>query len=139
MTLGLFAATVIPDAFGLKAFDDVAAGVALTLFLASLPIWFYGFGLAVVRSSRGDDIGVGGLYFLSGSAPTDVRRWLLGALGISVVLAFGTAWANPFAVLEPMLPLALVGLWAARHGEFPVRTDVRAPVSRARLQQGGGR
>jgi hypothetical protein len=100
-------------------------------------IWFYAFGLAVVRSARGDDIGVGGLFFLFGSAPSDVRRWLFGALGISVVLAFATVVGNAYAALEPMFPLALVGLWGARHGTFPPRVDTPrasakgAPVKRA--------
>ena len=140
VTLGLFAATIVPDAAGLHALDGVAAGVALVLFLAALVIWCYAFGLAIVRSARGDDIGVGGLFFLAGSAPADVRRRLFAALGVSVVLAFATVWANAYAALEPMLPLALVGLWGARHGTFPAR-DVRpaVPAHRARPQGGGAR
>ena len=58
-----------------------------------------------------------------------MRRWLFGALGLSVVVAFATAWANAFAVLEPMLPLALIGLWSSRHGTFPAR-DVAVRVRR---------
>ncbi len=141
-TLGLFVVTVVPDAFGLHALDGVASGVALTLFLVSLPIWLYAFGLAVVRSGRGDDIGVGSLFFLVGSAPSDVRRWLFGALGLSIVVALATAWANAFAALEPMLPLALVGLWSARHGTFPARDlTVRVPATarRTTTPNGGGR
>jgi hypothetical protein len=112
------------------------------LFLISLPIWLYGFGLAVVRSARGDEIGVASLFFLAGSAPSDVRRWLFGALGLSLVVAFATAWANAFAVLEPMLPLALVGLWGARHGTFPPRDlAVRVPATapRTAAPRGGAR
>ena len=67
-----------------------------------------------------------------------MRRRLLGALGVSVVLALATAWANPFAVLEPMLPLALVGLWGARYGDVPARADV-ARGAPARPQPGGAR
>ena len=141
-TLALFVVTVVPDALGGHAFDGVSSGVALTLFLISLPIWLYAFGLAVVRSARGDDIAVGSLFFLMGSAPRDVRRRLLGALGLSVVVACATAWANAFAVLEPMLPLALLGLWGARHGTFPARdVAVRVPTNarRTTAHPGSGR
>jgi hypothetical protein len=121
VTLGLFVVTVVPDAAGLHAFDGLASVVALGLFLVSLPIWCYAFGLAVVRSARGDDVTVGNLFFLAGSAPDDVRRPLLAVVAVSVVVAAATAWANPFAALEPMLPLALLPLWGARHGTFPAR------------------
>jgi len=121
VTLGLFVVTIVPDAAGLHAFDGLASVVALGLFLVSLPIWCYAFGLAVVRSARGDDVNVGNLFFLAGSAPDDVRRPLLAVVAVSVVVAAATAWANAFAVLEPMLPLALLPLWGARHGTFPAR------------------
>jgi hypothetical protein len=121
VTLGAFVVTIVPDAAGLHAFDGVAAIVALALFLASLPIWCYAFGLAVVRNARGDDVTVGNLFFLIGSAPDDVRRRLLTVVGISVLVAAGTAWANAFAALEPMMPLALLPLWGALHGTFPAR------------------
>ena len=138
VTLGLFAVTMIPDAAGLHSLDDLAVGVALTLFLAALVIWCYAFGVAVVRSARGDDIGVGSLFFLIGSAPSDVRRWLFGALAVSVVLAFATAFANAYAILEPMLPLALVGLWSARHGTFPPRdVALRTPATAQRVRAQG--
>jgi hypothetical protein len=122
ITLGVFVVTIVPDAAGLHAFDELASVTALGLFLASLPIWFYAFGLAVVRSSRGDDVTVPNLFFLTGSAPNEVRRPLLVVVGISVVIAAATAWANAFSVLEPMLPLAFLPLWGARHGTFPART-----------------
>jgi hypothetical protein len=143
VTLGLFAATIIPNAAGLDALDAIADIVALSLFLAALVIWTYAFGVAVVRSARGDDIGVGSLFFLQGSAPRDVRRHLFVVLGISVVLGFTTALANPFAALEPMFPLALMGLWSARYGTFPARTDMQRASSssapKTRPQPGGAR
>ena len=97
--------------------------MSATLFLISLPVWIYAFGLAVVRSGRGDDIAVSSLFFLSGSAPDSVRRSLLGAAAASVLLAAITCFANPAAVLVPMLPLGLAGLWGARYGTFPARSD----------------
>jgi len=142
VALAVFAAVVVPDVLGLHALDGAAVGVSLALFLSALVIWMYAFGLAVVRSARGDDIGVGGLFFLFGSAPSDVRRWLFGALAVSVVVAFASAAGNAYAALEPMFPLALVGLWGARHGVFPARDFTgRAPSAGrpARAQPGGTR
>jgi len=141
-TFALFVVTIVPDALGVNAFDDLSADVALALFLVSLPIWFYAFGVAVVRSARGDDVSVGSLFFLPGSAPSDVRRWMIAAFVASLVVAAATAFANPFAVLEPVLPLALMGLWSARYGTFPAR-DLAAETGptkpRPRAQAGGAR
>ena len=142
VTFALFFVTMVPDAVGVSAFDDLAAIVALALFLVSVPIWLYAFGLAVVRSARGDDVGVGSLFFLNRSAPPDVRKWMIGSLVASIVLAAATAWANPFAVLEPILPLALMGLWSAKYGTFPARdmaAEARGKVARPRAQPGGAR
>jgi hypothetical protein len=117
----VFALVAIPDALGVDALDTTAATVSLVLFLASLPLWLYSFGLVLVRSTRGDDIAVGSWVFLAPSAPKDVRRHLLGATAVCVVVAFATAWANPFSVLVPMLHLGFAALWGARHGTYPAR------------------
>ena len=121
VTIAIFAAAVIPDALGFHPLDNVAVGVCLTLFLGSLPVWLYAYGLAVTRTARGDDITVSSLFFLSQSAPREVQRQLFGALALSLVVAAATFFANPFSVLVPMLPLGLAGLWGARHGVFPPR------------------
>ena len=138
-SLGVFAVTIIPDVAGWHWLDGAAAGVSLTLFLLGLVVWLYAFGLAVVRSARGDEIGVGSLFFLVGSAPSDVRRWLFGALAVSVVLGFAAAAGNAFAALEPMFQLALIGLWSARYGTFPARTDINRAPSKPRAQPGRAR
>lgn len=109
------------EALGAHAVDDATVAISLTLFLASLGVWTYAFGLAVLRSARGDEIGVSSLFFLAGSAPGDVRRHLLGATAVSVIVALATMFTSPYVVLVPMLPLGLAGLWAARHGTFPPR------------------
>ncbi len=137
--VAIFGVTALLDAAGVDALDGVAAGVALGLFLCSLPVWVYGFGLALVRSARGDEIGVGGLFFLSGSAPTSVRRHLLGALAVSVLIAAVTAAADPFGVLVPMLPLGLAGLWGARYGVYPPRPEPSASRGSGRTVPKGGR
>jgi hypothetical protein len=79
----------------------------------------------LVRSTRGDDIAVASWVFLTPSAPKEIRRHLLGATGVCVVLALATGWANPFGVLVPMLQLGCAALWGARHGVYPAR---RAPA-----------
>jgi hypothetical protein len=125
-TTVVFAAIVLPVALGATALEDIAIAVSLALFAASLVVWAYAFGLAVVRSARGDDITVPALFFLSsGAAPTAVRRHLLGSLAVSVVVAVATVKANPFSALVPMLALGLAGLWSARHGTFPPRRTAR--------------
>jgi hypothetical protein len=117
----LFLVTAVPAAAGIDAFDGVAVGVALALFFVSLVIWAWAFALAVGRSARGDDIVVANLFGTIGGAPKRVRVQLFGALGVCVLIAIGTAAANPFGVLVPMLPLGFAGLWAARYGTFPPR------------------
>lgn len=120
-TLAVFAVIAIADALGLHALNTPATVVSLVLFLASLPIWLYSFGVALVRSARGDDIAVASWVFLTPSAPKDVRRHLLGATGACIAVALATAWANPFSVLVPMLQLGFAALWGARHGVYPAR------------------
>jgi hypothetical protein len=117
----LFAATALPVALGVTALDDLAAATALGLFVVSLGVWLAAFGLGIARSARGDDVVVASLFFLQGSAPKLVRVHLFGSVGVSVVIAAATAATDPFGVLVPMLPLALAGLWGARHGVFPPR------------------
>ena len=137
-TLAVFAIVAILNAVGLHALNDAATVVSVVLFLASLPIWIYAFGLALVRSARGDDIAVGSWVFLTPSAPAEVRRHLLGATAASIVVAAATAWADPFGVLVPMLPLGCAALWGARHGVYPPRRE-RAVAKAARpVRTGGG-
>jgi len=99
--------------------------VDLALFAAGCGAFLWAFALAVGRS-RHEAIGVGGLYFLAGCAPQGVRRYLMGALAVQVVVAFTAASLRPFtavafAILVPMFGLGLAGLWAARHGMFDPR------------------
>jgi hypothetical protein len=125
-----YAVIAVPNLF-IAALDNVVIAVAVAMFLVSLPIWIYAYGLAVTRTARGDDIAVSSLFFLNHSAPKLVQRQLLGAVGASVVVAAVTAVANPFGWLVPMLPLGLAGLWGARHGVYPPRPE--------RTKKSGGR
>jgi len=69
-----------------------------------------------------------GLFWLSGSTPTPVRRALLGLFWVQVVVAIVAAIAQSdtvmaFGVLVPTFGLGLAGLWAARSGTFPPRAS----------------
>lgn len=113
-------ATLLPDEAARPA--AVVDGV---LFAVGVVAFLWAYGIAVSRS-RTDAIGIGGLFFLSGSAPKVVRVRLLTALAVQVVAAIVSASIRPytavaFGILVPMFGLGLAGLWGARHGEFPAR------------------
>jgi hypothetical protein len=129
-TLAVFAVVAILDAVGVHALNTPATILSVTLFLASLPIWIYAFGLVLVRSTRGDDIAVASWVFLIPSAPKEQRRHLLGATAACIVIALATGWANPFGVLVPMLQLGFAALWGARHGVYPARPPARPAANR---------
>lgn len=120
----LFAATATAAWAGVDAFDDPSIAVALGEFALGLAVWAYAFGKAMARSAAGDDVTLSGLFFLVG-APTPVQVQLLGSLAVSVAFAALTASAEPFGVMQPVLPLALAGAWGARHGRYRPRRDVR--------------
>ena len=112
-----------------EALEPVAVVVDVLLFVAGLVLFVAAYARAVSRS-RTEAIAVTTLYFLAGSAPPDVRRSLLGALAVQVVVALATAIARPYTILAagtlvPLYGLALCGLWAARHGTFPPREESR--------------
>jgi tetrahydromethanopterin S-methyltransferase subunit C len=97
------------------------------LFLAGCALFMIDLVLAAARS-RDDAMGIGGLFFLAGSAPRGVQRHLLGSLAVQVVVAVGAAALDPFTplafgTLVPTIGLAFCGLWAVRHGLFPARTS----------------
>ena len=120
----LFAVTAV----GATMWSDLrlpAAVVALTLFAIGCVVFLVAFAIAVARSTT-DAIGIGGLYFLAGSAPPGVRRSLMGALAVQVAVALVTASIRiftslAFGVLVPIFGLGQAGLWAARYGRFDRR------------------
>lgn len=103
----------------------VAAGVALALFAAGTVVFL----IALVRMaqrSREDELSIGGVFLLQGSAPSSVRRHLLGAWTVQIGAAFAAAGIRPFTalafgVLAPVYGIGLAGLWGATHGEFGSR------------------
>ena len=116
----LFAATTLPAAGGVGAFQVPASVISLVLFLVSIPLSLLALARAAVRTARQEDrIGVGSLFFLQGSAPRPVRLLLLGSLALSVVVSVVVAAREPFGILQPVFPLSLAAQWAARYGTFP--------------------
>ncbi|MGI8663722.1 MAG: hypothetical protein ACR2LQ_10990 [Acidimicrobiales bacterium] len=114
-------ATIAPDGFG-----GVVAAIALVLAAIGVVAFVWSYVVAIGRS-RVDEIGIGGLYFLAGSAPKVVRIRLLGTLALEVVVAIASSSIRPFTsvafgVLVPLFGLGLTGLWGARHGTFSPRS-----------------
>lgn len=117
--------------------QGASIAVSLAFFVLGLLVWMYAFGKAVARSTR-DEITLTGLFFLQRTAPRPVQVQMLSSLLVALGAAALSASAQPFAVMEPVLPLALCGLWGARHGRFGPRRQPPPRPSRAR-RQGGAR
>ena len=130
LTVTAVAGAVDPDHFAV-----VAVAVALVLFALGVVAFAWAYVVAIGRS-RTDLIGMGGLFFLAGSAPRPVQRQLLASFVIQIVVGVATASAwfvapdhfaestvNPlaFGLMAPMYGLGLMGLWGARYGTFPPR------------------
>lgn len=124
-------ASVLTDAM-----RAVGVVVALVLFALGTLAFLVAYARAVNRS-RTEELSVNGIYFLvGGCAPMRVRWHLMGALGVQVVAAFATASVRPFTavafgILVPMYGLGIAGLWAATHGTFPRRRNLKPKASKA--------
>lgn len=112
----------------------VAVAVAGAAFVAGSAFYLAGYARAVQRSRR-DEISMAALTFLAGdTAPASVRRQLLGATALQVVVAVATAAARPFStlafgILAPVLGIGVQTFWASRFGTFP-RREVAPPRTR---------
>jgi hypothetical protein len=112
--------TIFPDTFA-----TATAAVAGVLFVIGCIVFLYAYARAVSRS-RTDLIGIGGLYFLSGTAPKRVRFRLLLSFAVEIVAATASSSIRPFTpmafgFLVPVFGLGMCGLWGARHGTFESR------------------
>lgn len=121
-TVAAVAATIAPGSLGrpIAVLDAV-------LFAAGV-VAFGGAYLRAIGRSRYEKVTVMGVFFLSGSAPPDVRRSLLGALAVQSLVAVTTATIRlytpvAFGVLVPVLGLGLTGWWGSRYGTFPPREE----------------
>jgi hypothetical protein len=129
----VFAVTAVAAAVAPDTFKPLALVTAIALFAAGCGVFLWAFVLVAARS-RTDQMEQAQIWFLMGPpTPPEVRRTLLGALAVQVVISLVTAGVRPYTslaagVLVPMWGLGLCGLWAARHGTFPARpADNRRP------------
>lgn len=126
----VFVVAAVASAAFLEQLKIVPVVVSLGLFVLGCGAFLWAYAIAVGRS-RTDAIGIGGLFFLQGSAPRSVQRRLVGALALQTVVALATASIHPFTsqafvILAPMYGLGVAGLWGARHGRFEPRTTEAA-------------
>lgn len=118
----------VAGALGLVAIETFAPLVvfmSLAMFTIGSVLFFVAYAIAVGRS-RTDAIGIGGLYFLAGSAPATVRRRLMASLGTQCLLVVVLIAIKPFSslvfsALAPMFALGCAGVWGARYGTFAPR------------------
>ncbi len=121
LVAGLLGA-LTPDGAG-----TFTAWVSGILFAVGVVLFLWGYAVGVARS-RDEQISLGGLFFLVGTAPQVVRFRLRLAFAVQVAIAVVVASVRPytavaFAVLAPMLGLGAMAMWGARHGDFPARDD----------------
>lgn len=123
----VFALSAIPAL--VDPVDAVAVyfAVSVALFLAGCALFMVDLVLAAARS-RDAAMGIGGIFFLAGSAPRPVQLHLLGSLVVQIVVAVLAAALDPFTplafgTLVPIIGLAFCGLWSVRHGLFPERAQ----------------
>ena len=114
------AAALMPDAL-------TSPYVALSLFefFVGIVVFVLAFLRAIDRS-RTEAIGIGGLFFASGSSPKRVQLILVGSLTVQVVVSIVVASFHlytglAFGVLAPMWALGFTGLWVGAYGTFPER------------------
>lgn len=119
----VLAVAVLPPVVGVDAFEGVSVAVSMVSFLVSMVVWVWALVAAALRTTRGDDVQVGSLFLVQGAVAGTPRRSLYLSFGVSMVITVIAAAADPFVVLAPMLPLGFVGLWGARHGVYPARTE----------------
>jgi hypothetical protein len=123
---GLFVATTVLAVIDPDGLSGPGLAVDLGLFAIGCAAFLWAYAVAVSRS-RTDAIGIGGLYFLQGSAPRVIQLRLLIPLAVQVVVAVAAASLRPytavaFGILVPIFGLGLAGLWGARHGVFEARS-----------------
>ena len=124
-----FAAAIVQGAL-----TGVYVALSLFEFLVGMIVFALAFFRAIDRS-RTEAIGIGGLFFASGSTPKRVQAILMVSLTVQVIASMVVAsihlyTALAFGVLAPMWALGFTGLWVAAYGTFPERTPELSRVGR---------
>lgn len=108
------------------SFMEAPAAVVATLMFFGGAIAMGAALVIAAGRSRTEVVDIGGLFFLTGSAPKDVQKRLMVAFGLQCVIGLASAALRPYTssalgVLAPVAGLGLAGLWGARYGTFPER------------------
>jgi hypothetical protein len=118
---------VVAAALGTISLDlaIVTVIVSLLMFVVGIVVFLAAYARAIGRS-RYEEIGMGGLFFLAGSAPRRVQVILLSSFAVEVIVAVVCSSLRvytpvAFTILAPMYGIGLSGLWGARHGTFGPR------------------
>ena len=122
---GLLAVTGLLAAVAPSRFVGLYFGYSILCFLGGSVLFFLAM-LHAARRSRTNAIGIGGLFFLAGTAPSWARRQLLWLFAGQVVITIAAASVRPFTplafgTLAPLLGLGFCGWWSARFGIFGPR------------------
>lgn len=109
----------------------ITVAVSVVLFAVGTVAFLVGYARAIGRS-RYEAIGMGGLFFLAGSAPRRVQVLLMSSFAVEVVAGLVAASIRiytpvAFGLLVPMYGLGLAGLWGATYGQFAPR-EPASPV-----------
>jgi hypothetical protein len=123
-TAALAVVTVISAATSADAVQVLNLIVAAVLFLGGCVGFAIGFLRAVGRS-RTETIDLAGLFYLTGSASQEARRWFLGLWFAQIAIAVAAIPLTdpPFAVMAPVWGIGVLTWWAGGHATFPPRTD----------------
>ena len=125
-TVALLLVTVLAAVTDVLAVQVLGLVVATALFIGGCVAFGIGFAKAVGRS-RYEEIDLAGLFYLTESAPAEVRTaFLRGWFAQMAIAVVAVAVSRPpFAVMAPVWGIGLITWWAALHATFPPRQDVR--------------
>lgn len=121
-TIALVLVTALASVWDHDSARLVNLWVSGILFLGGSLAFTVGFVLAAGRS-RLDFIHLAGLFYLTGAAPTPVRRAFLGLWFAQIAVATLSVFTiePPFGVMAPVWGIGLITWWAAAHGRFTAR------------------
>jgi hypothetical protein len=126
-TVALLAVTIASALSEATAVAAAGLVVASVLFVGGCATFAVGFLRALGRS-RDEEIDLAGLFYLTGSAPADVRRAFLRIWFAQMAVAVAAIVVSrpPFAVMAPVWGVGLITLWASRFATFGPRATGRA-------------
>lgn len=125
-TVVLMVATVLASVVTSGWTGALNFAVSGLLFLGGCAAFSIGF-LKAVNRSRSEVIDLAGLFYLTGAAPAEPRRVLLGLWFAQIAAATVSVFtvSPPWGVMAPVWGIGLLTLWSARHGRFPERPPAR--------------